>query len=357
MTDSETNNCTGGKSSTDDLNVIHDVDLSPYSTFGFSQNTAHFLEVCNEQELVKAVRLAQDRGWPILVVGDGSNIVFAHDFPGLIVRQTSKYIHYSGESAYGETHVTASAGVNWNDLVKDTVDRGYVGLENLSLIPGQVGAAPVQNIGAYGVELCDRMVSLRAFHLPSGCWRTMSPSDCQFSYRNSLFKTQNQDYIIAEVTFRLGAHLGLQTGYGALANYLEENHPGEQPNAGMVSKAVCAIRRAKLPDPTELPNAGSFFHNPVIPEDHYCRLRKRYPDLVGYKQSDGLYKLAAGWLIDKLGYKGFRKNGVGVHAQQALVLIKYQTAQASALIDLAQQIRQHVDDEFGVSLDIEPRIV
>lgn len=339
------------------VNIRHDIDLSPYSTFGFAQRAAHLVEVRGEQELEAAVQMAQQQGWPILALGSGSNLVFAQDFPGLVIRQIDEHIRYQSQLDSGETHVTASAGVSWHGLVMDTVRRQLIGLENLSLIPGQVGAAPVQNIGAYGVELCDRFVSLRALHLPSRQWQTLQGSDCDFSYRNSLFKQHEGDYIISEVTLRLGEHLGLQIGYSALADYLAQHHAGQTPDASMVSDAVCAVRSAKLPDPAELPNAGSFFHNPVIDETRYTALRERFPDLVAYRQDSGDYKLAAGWLIDKLGYKGYREDGVGVHDKQALVLIKYRQTDAQALVRLAGRIREHVQDVFGVSLHIEPRIL
>lgn len=339
------------------MNIRHQIDLSGYTTFGFSQRAAHFVEVTTEQELSTAVKLAQQNNWPILALGGGSNLVFANDFQGLVIRQTNEHIHYPAVHNRQETWVTAGAGVQWHRLVMDTVGRGLIGLENLSLIPGLVGAAPVQNIGAYGIELCDRLMSLRALHIPSGQWQTMQCADCDFSYRNSLFKKLDGDYIISEVTLRLGGNLGLHTRYSALSDYLNEHYAGQVPDVGMVSDAVCAIRSSKLPDPAELPNAGSFFHNPVISAERYESLLMRFPDLVAHRQDNGDYKLAAGWLIDKLGYKGFRQKGVGVHDRQALVLIKYRQTDASELIALANRIQAHVSEVFGVTLNIEPRIV
>ncbi len=341
------------------LTLRHDVDLGPYTSFGFSQKAAHFADVDSEESLVEAVQLAHTENWPILALGGGSNLVIAHDYPGLVIRQVDDTITYQQIGDAVETHVTASAGVAWHALVMDTVGRALTGLENLSLIPGQVevGAAPVQNIGAYGVELCDRFVSLRALHIASGQWQNMTGTDCQFAYRDSYFKHHDGQYIISSVTLRLGAHLGLHTGYAALSDYMALHHPGEEPDARRVSEAVCAVRRSKLPDPAVLPNAGSFFHNPVTSAKHFQSLQVRFPGIVGYALADGQYKLAAGWLIDRLGYRGFRKNGVGVHDQQALVLIKYRQTEAAALIRLANKIREHVKAEYGVSLSIEPRIL
>ncbi|ASJ74529.1 UDP-N-acetylmuramate dehydrogenase [Granulosicoccus antarcticus] len=350
------------------LDVQHDVELSPYTTFGFSQRAAHFVEVHSEAELAEAVQIAQTEKWPLLALGGGSNLVFAHDYPGLIIRQLDQTISYQQNSdgknnSNGDIddkqdiQVTASAGVSWHTLVMDTVNRGLTGLENLSLIPGQVGAAPVQNIGAYGVELCDRFVCLRALHVPSGEWHCMNGSDCQFSYRDSHFKHHDGDYIISSVTLRLGEHLGLHTAYATLSDYLALHYPGVEPDARLVSEAVCVVRSARLPDPAKLPNAGSFFHNPITSAEHFLQLQVRFPDIVGHALADGRYKLAAGWLIDRLGYKGYRDNGVGVHEHQALVLVKYQQTDASALIQLADKIRQHVMTEYGVTLNIEPRIL
>lgn len=335
----------------------HDVDLSPYTTFGFSQKAAHFVDVDSEESLAEAVQLAQTENWPILALGSGSNLVIAHDYPGLVIRQCGDSISYQQSADEREIHVTASAGVLWHALVMDTVRRDLPGLENLSLIPGQVGAAPVQNIGAYGVELCDRFVCLRALHIASGQWQTMTGTDCRFAYRDSYFKHHDGQYIISAVTLRLGVHLGLHTGYAALSDYLALHHPGEEADTRRVSEAVCAVRRSRLPDPAVLPNAGSFFHNPVTSAAHFQSLQLRFPDIVGYALPDGQYKLAAGWLIDRLGYRGFRDNGVGVHDKQALVLIKYRQTDATALIQLAGKIREHVQAEYGVALSIEPRIL
>lgn len=339
------------------LALRHDVDLGPYTSFGFSCKAAHFAEVESEESLAEAVRLAKTQDWPILALGGGSNLVIAHDYPGLVIHQIDDTITYQQADDVLETHVTASAGVSWHALVMDTVSRDLPGLENLSLIPGQVGAAPVQNIGAYGVELCDRFVSLRALHIATGQWQTMTATDCQFGYRDSYFKHHDGQYIISAVTLRLGKHLGLNTGYAALSDYLALHHPGEDADTRRVSEAVCAVRRSKLPDPAVLPNAGSFFHNPVTSAAHFQSLQVRFPDIVGYALPDGQYKLAAGWLIDRLGYRGFRKDGVGVHDKQALVLIKYRQTDATALIQLAGKIREHVQAEYGVSLSIEPRIL
>ncbi len=411
------------------LTVVHDFDLSGYTTFGFAQKAAHYVEVETDDQLADAVQLARDEHWPILPLGEGSNIVLTQDYNGLVIRQTGQRIEYvslpenatttdthsiartvNDKGTHSQTQanvetpiqtltnaqtrtqtetktqslanaekrvqsdselqpdkptqamsrrmlVTAAAGVNWHTLVMDTVNKGLVGLENLSLIPGLVGAAPVQNIGAYGVELCDRFVSLKALHIQSGRWQTFTIDDCEFAYRDSLFKRHIGQYIIANVSFELGSHIKLQTGYGALNQYLDTHCVNQAPTAAIVSEAVCAIRRSKLPNPAALPNAGSFFHNPVIPAAQYTALTKEHPDMVGYRQPDGQYKVAAGWLIDHLGYKGYCHEGVGVHEHQALVLVKYAPATGSALLALANTIQTHVLRVFGITLSIEPRLI
>ena len=336
--------------------IQHNVDLTKHNTFGFTQHAAHYVETTSAEQVEHAVRLAQDNGWPILPLGGGSNLVLTKDINALVIKQMDEDISYTDHGASG-IHVQASAGFNWHSLVMHTVQRGHVGLENLSLIPGSVGAAPVQNIGAYGVELCDRFVSLKALHIPTLSWHTFDMEDCKFAYRDSLFKHQLDDYIITQVTLSLDGRHTLQTHYGALANYLQEHNQSEVISPQIVSDAVCTIRASKLPDPAVVPNAGSFFHNPVVSAEHYERLKTKFPNLVAYPQSGERYKLAAGWLIDQLGYKGYRQTGVGVHESQALVLIKCGPSDGVGLLALASAIRLKVKEVFDVALTIEPRIL
>ena len=339
-----------------DLVVKHNVDLTNLNTFGFTQYAAHYVETESAAQVEQAVRLALDKGWPILPLGGGSNLVLTQDIDALVIRQVNEEIRHTDKGT-GGIHVKASAGFNWHSLVMHTVQRGHVGLENLSLIPGSVGAAPVQNIGAYGVELCDRFVSLKALHIPTLRWHTFATEDCKFAYRDSFFKHQVDEYIITEVTLCLDGSNSLQTHYGALANYLKAHHQNEVILPKMVSTAVCAIRNSKLPDPTVVPNAGSFFHNPVVSATHFEALKKQFPELVAFKQTDNQYKLAAGWMIDYLGHKGLRVNGVGVHAEQALVLVRHEQSNGIHLLKLAEKIKDDVKREFDVLLSIEPRVL
>lgn len=338
------------------LKIQRNFDLASFTSFGFSQQATHYAEVATEQELAAAVSLANDNNWKILALGEGSNLVLTKDFEGLVIRQTSQDIHYDISSKQTAT-VTASAGVNWHYLVTDTVNKNLAGLENLSLIPGTVGAAPVQNIGAYGVEIGERLISLRAIDITSGQWLEFSRKDCQFGYRHSVFKSEPDRYIISSVTFELDQHPTLRTDYNALAEYLNKHTPNTELTPKLVSDAVCAIRAQKLPDPAVLPNAGSFFHNPVISDRHFQALKLDYPDIVGYKQENAQFKVAAGWLVERLGYKGFRENGVGVHEMQALVLIRYAEASGADLMALAARIQHYAKDKFDIDLTVEPRIL
>lgn len=339
-----------------DLVLQHNVDLTILNTFGFTQYASHYVETESAAHVEQAVRLAQGNGWPILPLGGGSNLVLTKDINALVIRQIDQSINYIEEGTDG-IHVQASAGTNWHALVMHTVARGHVGLENLSLIPGCVGASPVQNIGAYGVELCDRFVSLKALHIPTLRWHTFAMEDCKFAYRDSLFKHQLDEFIITEVTLSLNGAHSLQTHYGALASYLDEHHKDEAISPEIVSSAVCTIRKVKLPDPALLPNAGSFFHNPVVDATRFDALKKQFPELVAFKQADGRFKLAAGWMIDYLGYKGLRADGVGVHSEQALVLVRVGNSDGNQLLTLAEKIKDDVQRKFDVSLNIEPRVL
>ena len=247
------------------------------------------------------------------------------------------------------------AGENWHEAVLYAAGAGYRGIENLALIPGTAGAAPVQNIGAYGVELRDTLVSVTALDREAGKVITLECEDCEFAYRDSLFKRTPGRYVITEIRLRLSRNKPLQLGYRDLEEYLAETSPSEL-TVKDVATAVMAIRRRKLPDPEMIPNAGSFFKNPVVPSADYENLLARYPDMVGYAQSSSV-KLAAAWLIDQCGWKGFRNENVGVHNRQALVLINHSGGTGRDILELAAKIRASVQDKFGVELEMEPGIV
>lgn len=339
----------------DTLHIQEGKDLTDLNTLRFTQYAERYIEVNSERQLAKAILLAKQEQWPITALGGGSNLVLTRDIPGLVIRQTGNNIQYSGQLDETTELVSVSAGTVWHDLVLDTIRQDKPGLENLALIPGSVGAAPVQNIGAYGVELCERFRSLRAINSRTGKLHIFNKNECDFSYRNSIFKNRKSEYIISHVTLALGKQFGLRTEYKALQVALQST-PNEQVTAQRIYETVCNIRRQKLPDPSITPNAGSFFHNPVVNVQHYQRLKKQHPKLPTYPVDNQRIKLAAGWMIDQLGFKGIEYNGVGVHKNQALVLTHQGGADGMAILNLAERIISAVQQHFGVELKIEPRV-
>lgn len=332
--------------------------LLSLNTLGFEQRAEHFVEVDSDDMLNEVVEHANNQGWPIFIIGDGSNIVLANDLPGLVIRLTGETIAYEtrGEENSWLFRIVANAGLNWHRLVRDSMSRGLPGLENLSLIPGSTGAAPIQNIGAYGVELADRFESLRALHLPSNEWVTFDKAECEFSYRDSYFKRHAGEYCITSVNLLVGNDNPFETSYSSLHNALARLNVDELTPT-LISDTVCKIRQSKLPDPARTPNAGSFFHNPVVPKQQFDELKKQYPHMVAYPQDDQTVKLAAGWLIDSLGLRGQRSGPVGVYEKQALVLVHHGGGTGTELVAYAESIQASVRQKYGVELVMEPMIV
>lgn len=336
--------------------VVKNQSLQRYNTLGLNQRAEYFVEVHDEAQLVSALELAREHSWPVFILGGGSNLVLTHDIAGLVIHPSSPAIHYQPSGTQRETLVTAWAGTDWHTLVIDSLAHDLPGLENLSLIPGSVGAAPVQNIGAYGVELKDRLVSVRALCMKTRQWLQLDKSDCDFSYRDSFFKQQPNRYIISEVTFKLGSCNPLDYSYGSLADHLRQRNIST-PNAQQISQSVVAVRQSRLPDPSELGNAGSFFHNPVIDAEQAAHLQQRFPEIVTFKAEEKRTKISAAWMIEHLGYKGYRVGDVGVHEKQALVLVNYGAASGEELLKLASDIQQAVQQRFGIELRIEPIVL
>lgn len=303
---------------------------------------------------------------PRTVIGDGSNLLLTADLPGLVIRMAQKGIEVVAED---DTSVClqVSAGENWDGLVAESIARGLQGLENLSLIPGSVGAAPFQNIGAYGVELADVLESLVAYHLHTAERREFSCDECRFSYRDSIFKSDEKgQWVITSVRLRLNKSSTFSQDPLSLGNFSLDyadlrarfdSLPESQRHAQSVREMVIALRQSKLPDPKVLANAGSFFKNPVIDATQHDALRQRYPDMVSYALPSGQYKLAAGWLIERAGWKGRRVGHVGMHEKQALVLVNYTGATGDEVVAFAQQVRASVNDMFAVMLEQEPVIL
>ncbi len=335
-----------------------DKSLTELNTLGFSQSAERYIEVETDEQLNEAVEEANKQEWPVFILGGGSNIVLTKDIPGLVIRFTRETLNYEnrGEENSWLFRLKVSAGMNWHRLVRDSMSRGLPGLENLSLIPGNVGAAPVQNIGAYGVEIKDRFESLRALHLPTNEWHTFDHDACEFSYRDSYFKRHTGEYCITEMNLHVGNDKPFETEYGSLKEALERQQLDKLTPVA-ISDTVCKIRQTKLPDPAQICNAGSFFHNPVVPETQFDGLKQRFPNIVAYPQEDGQVKLAAGWLIDSLGLRGDRRGAVGVYDKQALVLVHHGGGTGTELVAYADEIRAGVEEKYGVKLSVEPQVV
>lgn len=337
------------------LQVRSDVSLKAHNTFGVDVAARYFAEADDDQQVRQALDAARERQVPLLVLGGGSNLLLTADVDALVLRMASRGIRLLADDGQ-RVEIEAEAGEPWHPFVQWTLQQGFAGLENLSLIPGTVGASPVQNIGAYGVELKDCFLGLTALDRQSREIREFDLQACAFAYRDSLFKRESGRWIILRVRFALSRNATLHLDYGPVRQRLAEQGI-ESPNASDVSRAICAIRSEKLPDPAVLGNAGSFFKNPLVPAVLAGRLRAEYADLVAYPQADGQVKLAAGWLIEKAGWKGFRDGDAGVHRLQALVLVNYGNATGQQLLALAQRIQADIAERFGVSLEIEPNVL
>lgn len=331
------------------------VDLRPYNTLGVSAHARYFTRVRIQPQLQAALRWAMENDQPWLLLGSGSNLVLAGDVDGLVIRlemSGKRVVHEDDEHVW----VRAQAGENWHELVRWTLEQGWSGLENLSLIPGTVGAAPVQNIGAYGVELKDVLEQVLVLDALDFGLKHLSADDCQFGYRDSLFKRETGRRVILSVDLRLHKQPQTQLDYGPIRAELERRSI-QEPTPLDVSDAVIAIRQTKLPDPAELGNAGSFFKNPVIGAEQATDLKQQFPDMVQYPLADGQVKLAAGWLIEQAGWKGRAVADAAVHERQALVLVNHGTATGADVLALAAQIQTDIASRFGVQLEIEPVVI
>ncbi|WP_317929180.1 UDP-N-acetylmuramate dehydrogenase [Halioxenophilus sp. WMMB6] len=327
--------------------------LRRYNTLQLDATAEYFVEVTSLQQLQQL--LGASPAPLALVLGGGSNVVLTSDIPGLVVLNRILGKQVVAES---DTHLelVVGAGENWDELVRYCVERDLWGIENLGLIPGTVGAAPIQNIGAYGVELESVLLWLDAFNTETGELCRFSRATCRFGYRHSLFKeADGRKFIITQVAFGLSKEPIPQLSYGELAQKYE-NIDSKDIKALSVYQSICDIRRAKLPDPLHTPNVGSFFKNPIIEPHLFADLLRQYPSIPHYLTADGAIKLAAGWLIDKAGWKGKRVGAVGVHDRQALVLINPGLGSAREVLDLAQKIVADVERQFGIALEVEPTI-
>jgi UDP-N-acetylmuramate dehydrogenase len=338
------------------LDIQPQYSLRALNTFGIDAKAAYFLELTNVAQLHAIYREPSLRALPRLILGGGSNLLLTKDFSGLVLHIATQGIAITGEDEQ-QIFVTAQAGENWHAFVQWTLAQGLPGLENLSLIPGSVGASPIQNIGAYGSEVADFFHSLTAFDMTSGELLHLSKADCAFAYRDSIFKHTLRDRaIILEVRFALPKSWQPNLLYAELAAELASRGIAN-PSAQEIADAVIAIRTRKLPDPAKVGNAGSFFKNPVVSAEQRNSLLAQCPALVSYPQADGSYKLAAGWLIDQCGWKGKSMGAAGVHENQALVLVNRGGATGADVLRLSNKIREEVQAKYGVMLEPEPVIV
>jgi UDP-N-acetylmuramate dehydrogenase len=332
------------------------VNLKPYHTFGIEVYCRFFTEISSINDFLKLLENDIYSAYPHLIIGGGSNLLFTKDYNGLVIRNNLKGLELLPGSG-SDVLVKAAAGEVWHELVMWTIDRNYAGLENLSLIPGCVGASPMQNIGAYGAEIKDVFESLEAYDLTTGEKKIFTAPECEFGYRESVFKNRFKDkYLIASVTFRLKKNAVLNTSYGAINEQLTAMHV-TAPTIRDVSEAVINIRSSKLPDPKKIGNAGSFFKNPEVSAVKYHSLKEKFPLLVAYPLSNGNYKLAAGWLIEQCGLKSYEQGGAAVHSKQALVLVNKNNSSGENIYRLSSYVLEKVAQKFDVALEREVNII
>ncbi|TJY37327.1 UDP-N-acetylmuramate dehydrogenase [Pontimicrobium aquaticum] len=336
------------------MNIQQNISLKSYNTFGIDVSAKHFASVNTINELQNILKL---KGYPNkFILGGGSNMLLTKNIESLVL-----HINLKGIKTVSKTDSTvsveANAGENWHKFVLWCIDNNYGGVENLSLIPGNVGTAPIQNIGAYGVELKDVFQSCEVLDIHSGEIRTFTKEDCQFDYRNSVFKNDLKgQYIILSVTFKLSTqHHNIKTEYGAIKNELERNNI-TKPTIKDVSNAVIAIRSSKLPDPSKIGNSGSFFKNPIISKKQFDLLKQNFPNIPNYNVSNKLVKVPAGWLIEHAGFKGKTFDNYGVHKNQALVLVNYGNAKGTDILNLSKLIQKTIKRIFNINLEAEVNI-
>ena len=337
------------------MKIQENISLKPFTTFGIDKKSKFFTTVETLDELKAALLAAKEKQLPVFILGGGSNILLTRDIEGLVIKLEIKGINLVKEEG-DQLWVEVGAGEMWHELVLHSIAQDWAGLENLSLIPGTVGASPMQNIGAYGVEIKDVFDSLQAMHRETLEMQSFDAEACRFGYRESVFKQTFKDqFVITSVTFRLSKTPNFHLEYGAIREVLAANDI-DQPSIRAISDAVIQIRQSKLPDPKEIGNAGSFFKNPTIPNAQFDALKTSYPSIPGYPSPEGV-KVAAGWLIEQTGWKGKRIGEVGVHAKQALVLVNYGGGTGEEIKKLSEQIQASVYDKFGVQLQAEVNFI
>ncbi len=332
-------------------------DLQNYNTFSISAFAKEFVQINSFAEAQKFFKQNKYME-PILILGGGSNILLTQDFEGTVINNNVLGIEKIGED---ENHVflKVGAGENWHQFVCHCIEKGYAGIENLSLIPGKVGASPMQNIGAYGIEVKEVITTVEAIRIADGEKEIFTNEECQFGYRTSIFKTSHKNqYFITAVNYKLFKEPQFNISYGAIQNQLKENGISEKNlSIKAISDAVIQIRQSKLPDPKEIGNSGSFFKNPVVDEMQYKFLKLRFKDIPSYKLENDQYKIPAGWLIEKAGWKGYTEGSYGVHKNQALVLVNYGGSKGKDIYELSERILQSIHKRFGILLEREVNVI
>ena len=335
------------------MTILENISLKEYNTFGVTSYAKRFVSITSFYDLQQLLKIEKE----LFLISGGSNMLLTRDINKLVVFLNIKGISIDRENE-NSVNVTVNSGESWHEFVLWCISQNYGGIENLSLIPGNVGTCPIQNIGAYGVEVKDTITKVEALEIETNKLVTFSNAECQFGYRNSIFKNDAKGkYIITSVSFQLTKNIHqLNTSYGAIENALEENKI-TKPTIKDVSDAVIAIRKSKLPDPKEIGNSGSFFKNPVISTEQFLELQKKHPTIPSYKISETETKVPAGWLVEQCGFKGKRFGDAGVHKKQALVLVNYGNASGKEIFTLAQNIQKSVLETFKIALEIEVNII
>ncbi len=338
------------------MQLLQSISLKPYNTFGIDATAKYFTEIQSVNDLQELMSSKEYQSNPLFVLGGGSNILLTQNANALVIKNNLKGISVVRETET-DVFVKVNGGEVWHEFVLWCIERNFAGIENLSLIPGCVGASPMQNIGAYGVEIKDVFYELEAIHLKTGEKKIFTKSDCNFGYRESVFKHQyKNEFIITSVTFQLSKVAHFHVEYGAIKQELESMNVSEL-SIKAISQAVINIRSSKLPNPKEIGNAGSFFKNPEVNPETYQRLKNAFPTLVAYPLENKNYKLAAGWLIEQSGLKGLQIGDAGVHKLQALVLVNYGKATGKNIFDLSTHVLETVAKKFGVGLEREVNII
>jgi UDP-N-acetylmuramate dehydrogenase len=342
------------------VQLQQNISLKKFNTFGIDVSANYFLQISSVDELAEYFdykKLSSPLSpLPTCILGGGSNILFTKNYEGVILKNNLKGITIIKQDE-NHIYIKTAAGENWHSFVMYCVANNFAGIENLSLIPGNVGASPMQNIGAYGVEIKDVFYELEAFDIEDKKLVIFNKQDCEFGYRESVFKRKYKGrFVITSVTFKLNKNPTFNTSYGAIEQELEKTQ-AQQITIQAVSQAVINIRRSKLPDPAAIGNAGSFFKNPTVIASFFTKLKMHFPAIVGYELPDGNVKLAAGWLIEQCGWKGYRKNDAGCHAKQALVLVNYGNAGGDEIVELSKQIIESVYQKFNLILEREVNII